>query len=715
MSINLDEVHSFEEVLRIFPDSRILVIGDVMLDRFVYGEVKRISPEAPAAVINAEVPEEIVGGAANAAINIASLGAQCELIGVVGQDSAATVLEKLLENRNVRASFVRTSKRCTTVKMRFVANLHNTHMLRADWEDSSALDPELEDELLRRIKAAVAEADGVLISDYAKGVLTPRILEYVFETARDQGKPVVVDPKGNNFGKYKGVTTLTPNVSEVCDAVGRKVANEDQSLVEAGRQILSVTDADFLLITRSEKGILIVEKNGSFEGFPATGQKVIDVSGAGDTLAASFLLALVSGAGHRNAARLANIAAGIIVGLRGTATIPLAELKSALLSRIPVSEDTKVFGDWADLVVRVDEWRREGLTVGFTNGCFDLVHPGHVHALKSARALCDRLVVGINSDASVQRLKGPTRPIQSQDARAIVLSAFGFVDAVAVFDEQTPLSLIQAVKPTVLVKGADYTASQVVGKEFVESYGGRVELISLVPDASTSNLVKRAQAPVERKSVIPPYHLMIRAGKMVTAECESKLKQGALFLDRDGVVNVDTGYVGRVADLRIINDTAAMIAEFNRAGIPVVLVSNQSGVSRGYFDWPAVCQVDDAVASGLSDHGAHLDLVLYSGAHAELAATGSDFRKPAPGMFFTAAKLLAIDLSRSVLIGDKISDLEAAAAAGLIRGILIAPEGNSEELGKLNSKFPLLEAQSQSEHTLALTEALNYLSAVNSL
>ena len=482
---------SFEHVLDLFGQKRLLVVGDIMLDRFVYGTVSRISPEAPAPVINTAPPEEVIGGAGNVARNVAALGAACDIVAVVGRDDAAFCIHRhLASHPGISPVLVEAPYRVTTVKTRFVAYLHNTHLLRADTEETTPVGAEIEDAILAAVEGRLAGADAVVLSDYGKGMLTPRVISGVISAAQRARKPVIVDPKGIDYSRYRGATALTPNVGELAQAMGRPVRNEPKALAAAAGALIETVGCDTLLVTRGERGVLVVARDGSAATFDATAKRVIDVSGAGDTLVAGFALGIVSDAGPVNAARLANAAAGIVVSKKGTSQVTLNELRDVLLSRPHFALREKVH-DLGTIQDCIAGWRKEGLTVGFTNGCFDLLHPGHVQLLCEARSYCDRLVVGLNSDASVKRLKGPERPIQPQAARSIVLAGLAFVDAVILFGEDTPLELLGSIKPDVLVKGADYSIDQVVGRDLVESYGGKVVLVELVPDTSTTLIVKR--------------------------------------------------------------------------------------------------------------------------------------------------------------------------------------------------------------------------------
>jgi D-beta-D-heptose 7-phosphate kinase/D-beta-D-heptose 1-phosphate adenosyltransferase len=486
---------SFETVLDQFCRKRVLVVGDIMLDRFVYGTVSRISPEAPAPVINTAAPEEVIGGAGNVARNIAALGAACDIVAVVGRDDAAQCIRRHLATYpGITPLLVEASGRVTTVKTRFVAYLHNTHLLRADTEETTPVGGETEDAIMAAVEDRLSGADVVVLSDYSKGMLTPRAISGIMSASQRARKPVIVDPKGINYTRYRGATALTPNVGELAQALGRPINNDEKSLKAAAQSLIEQVGCDSVLVTRGERGVLIVARDGDATSFDATAKRVVDMSGAGDTLVAGFALGIVSDAGLANAARLANAAAGIAVAKKGTSQVTANELRDVLLSRphFELREKIHRVGTIEDCVAA---WRQQGLTVGFTNGCFDLLHPGHVQLLCEARSHCDRLVVGLNSDTSVQRLKGPDRPIQPEAARSIVLAGLAFVDAVILFAQDTPLELIATIKPDVLVKGADYSIDQVVGRDVVESYGGKVVLVELVPDTSTTAIVKRLKAP----------------------------------------------------------------------------------------------------------------------------------------------------------------------------------------------------------------------------
>ncbi len=473
----------------------VLCVGDLMLDGYVYGEVERISPEAPAPVLAVKREELIIGGAGNVARNIATLGASCAFVGVIGDDPEGQILRSEFAQHAdlIDAHLVVDPTRPTTRKLRFVSEHHSTHLLRADWELVQPLTAAAEADVIAAVLAALPRAGAVVLSDYGKGVLSGTVVRAVIEAARRLGKPMIVDPKYGDYRVYRGTTLITPNRKELAEAT-RMPAGSDAELAAAAEALRQMVDGEAVLVTLSEHGMTLLERGRTAVHVPAYAVKVLDVSGAGDTVVAAMAAFLVAGAGFEEAMRAANAAASVVVGKRGTATASGAELRARILPEASLAPEQKIVVDWAALDQRLDGWRMEGLRIGFTNGCFDLLHPGHVKLLAQARAASDRLVVGLNTDASVRRLKGDGRPVQNQAARAEVLAALAAVDVVVLFDEDTPLELIRRVRPTVLVKGADYRREQVVGREVVEADGGEVILVDLVPGYSTSEIVARSRA-----------------------------------------------------------------------------------------------------------------------------------------------------------------------------------------------------------------------------
>jgi D-beta-D-heptose 7-phosphate kinase/D-beta-D-heptose 1-phosphate adenosyltransferase len=483
----------FDALSHAIASQTVLCVGDLMLDEFVYGEVSRISPEAPAPVIAVQRSETNIGGAGNVARNIASLGARCIFVGLVGEDDTGAQLKTALSREGlIESVLVRDSTRPTTRKVRFVSEHFSTHMLRADWELAQPASADVEQKLIDAILPLLPRADIVLLSDYAKGVLTARVIRNVIDAARKLGKRVIVDPKSANFAIYRGATLLTPNRKEFAEAT-RSRADSDKSIADAAQDAMQLADCEAILVTQSERGMTLVPRNGEAIHVPAHPVKVRDVSGAGDTVAAALAVALAAGADWENALRMANAAAAVAIGKKGTASVTSAELRRRILPHAFLAAEEKIVSDGGDLDAQLRDWRKQDLRIGFTNGCFDILHPGHVKVLTAARGACDRLIVGLNSDASVKRLKGKGRPVQDERARAEVLAALEAVDLVVIFEEDTPIGLITAIKPSVLVKGGDYTREQVVGREVVEAHGGEVLLVDVLPGFSTTSLVDRAR------------------------------------------------------------------------------------------------------------------------------------------------------------------------------------------------------------------------------
>lgn len=489
---------NYETVFERLPDQTVLCVGDLMLDDFVYGDVSRVSPEAPVPVIAVTREEKVIGGAGNVARNVASLGARCIFVGVIGDDEAARTIRSALGSFRgaIEADLVTDPARPTTRKLRFVSEHYSSHLLRADWEQASPVSADIESALLTHIEAAVPRADAVILSDYAKGVLTHRVIRTLIARAKDLGKPVIVDPKGRDYTIYRGATLITPNRKELADATRMPVADAVETAAAAA-ELARLVEAKAVLVTLSEDGMLLHVEDAPPVHVPAYPVRVRDVSGAGDTSVAVLGVLLAMGAGFEPAMRAANAAASVVVGKRGTATVSAMELRSRILPAAALAAEEKIVFDWAVADDKVREWRAQGLRIGFTNGCFDLLHPGHVKVLTAARGACDRLVLGLNSDASVTRLKGEGRPIQDVHARADVLAALEAVDLVVVFEEDTPIELIRRIRPNVLVKGGDYRKEDVVGGDIVEAGGGEVILVDMVPGHSTSRIVKRSAIPVE--------------------------------------------------------------------------------------------------------------------------------------------------------------------------------------------------------------------------
>jgi D-beta-D-heptose 7-phosphate kinase / D-beta-D-heptose 1-phosphate adenosyltransferase len=476
-----------------FAGTRIVCLGDIMLDRFAYCETERISPEAPVPVLLLKRTQGMLGGAGNVARNIAALGGTAILVGLLGCDPAGAEVAALVRGTaGLVDAHVASAGRPTICKTRYVAA--HQQIVRIDEETVGEPDAAEEAALRAAFARSLAEADAVILSDYGKGVLGARLVGFAIERARAAGVAVYVDPKSEDFGRYRGATCITPNLKELALAARLPVASEAE-VIAAATKVMHDAAAAAILAKRSDQGMVLVEASGAVHVESSRAREVYDVTGAGDTVIAVLALAHAGGEPLAAAMRLANTAAGIVVSKLGTATVELDEL---MLERSRDVRDR----DWpqakyynlAELTALVRRWRERGLVVGFTNGCFDIVHAGHIALLAAARAACDRLVVALNSDAGAGRLKGPQRPVNPLRDRCAVIAAVGSVDAVISFDEDTPLELIRRLKPDVLVKGADYTLATVVGAEEVQAAGGRVVLVDLVDGRSTSATITRLRA-----------------------------------------------------------------------------------------------------------------------------------------------------------------------------------------------------------------------------
>lgn len=466
---------------------RVLCLGDCMLDRFVYGQVSRISPEAPVPVFQETQATMMPGGAANVVANIGTYKGLVDFISVIGTDpEAGILLETLKDHPHITPHLIKETARPTTVKTRFITN--SQHLLRVDKEACTDILPETRQQILSLFKELITACDIVLFSDYNKGFFTPGLTQQLIKIAQSCKKPVVIDPKGSNYKKYDGATILTPNRSELKAATGLPVTT-DADIEKAARHLIQSYNLDTVLVTRSEAGMSLITAEKAHH-IATEAKQVYDVSGAGDTSVATLTLALACGIELKNACEIANVAAGIVVGKSGTATVYQEELLSDLIRKYNSHLPEKL-SDLETAQRLVQQWKNVGKKIGFTNGCFDLIHPGHITLLKKAKQLCDVLIVGLNSDASVKLLKGEQRPIQNEQARAAVLSALGDTDLILIFSEPTPLHLIETLKPDILIKGSDYTINQVVGAGIVQACGGKVALIDLVPDFSTTNIVNK--------------------------------------------------------------------------------------------------------------------------------------------------------------------------------------------------------------------------------
>lgn len=467
--------------------ARVLVVGDVLLDRFVEGQVTRISREAPVPVLKFRRTQSHLGGACNVAANIVATGGTVTLAGLVGEDAAAAELRALCSGFDrLTAAFVVDPDRRTAVKTRYLSGWHQ--LLCIDDDDPRPATAAISARIAAVASAAIAASNVVVLSDYARGALDDLTIATLISAARRAGKPVVVDPRRSTAASFAGATLLTPNIDEMTAFTGIR-ADTDETAESACRRLMDMANIDAVLLTRGAAGMTLVEKGSTGASHVrAEAQQVFDVTGAGDTVVATIASAVAAGAPLVDAVHLANTAAGIVVTKPGTATALPQELAAAL-----GSARGDGVGDRREAVERVRLWRSLGLKVGFTNGVFDLLHRGHLHSLTEARRRCDRLIVGLNADASVRRLKGEGRPVQDEEARAAVLAALRTVDLVVIFAEDTPEELIRAIGPDCLFKGADYAGKEIPGAAFVRETGGSVELVPLLEGHSTTGTVARVR------------------------------------------------------------------------------------------------------------------------------------------------------------------------------------------------------------------------------
>ena len=466
----------------------VLCIGDVMLDRFISGDVERISPEAPIPILQIKNEKIMLGGAGNVARNISSLGGSVRFISVIGEDTAGEDIEKMLLNDlSLDVHLVVDPSRTSSQKSRFVAG--NQQMLRADMETVHPVSDEIANIILEIAEEELPECGALMLSDYGKGVLSDDVLSRLINLARGQNKPVIIDPKGSDYSCYKGAMLITPNRKELEYATGMQT-NTDTNIIDACNHLISTAGIEGVLVTRSSDGMSLIMRDQDAWHLPADARAVFDVSGAGDTVAAAISLSLAAGGGLKNAATLANSAAGIVVGKVGTATVQMIEVLSTL-SDGKINPATHPVLDDKSALRQISAWQTQGLSVGFTNGCFDILHNGHQFLLQQAADSCDKLIVAINTDASVRKLKGDDRPVNNEINRAVLLSSLKMVDAVILFDDKTPLRLIQLLRPNVLIKGADYEENKIVGADFVKAHGGRVVRAKLTDGLSTTETIAR--------------------------------------------------------------------------------------------------------------------------------------------------------------------------------------------------------------------------------
>jgi len=477
---------SLKIILEKIAKTNILVIGDSMLDNYIIGNVERISPEAPIPIMKIEENFFIPGGAGNVALNLSKFGIKSYFISLVGKDDAGKKLIKLLKlSKNIKTNIVIDEFRKTSIKTRYIGN--SQQLLRTDEETTSKMSREVEKQIFQCYVKAIKNSDVVIISDYGKGIFLGNFCQRIIKLALDLKKNVIVDPKNNDFSQYKGAYCITPNIKEAYLATNVNV-RDNYTAEKCGLYIIEKNWSKTVLLTRGKEGLSIIEKSNQTH-FKADTEEVYDVSGAGDTVVAFFASAIAAKLDTHTAAELANLAAGIVVKKSGAATVNIEEMLLASKKKYGNKFKNKHF-DRVSIKQKISEWKINNLNIGFTNGCFDLLHSGHIETLKQASSVCDKLIVGINSDSSIRKIKGEKRPIQDEKSRLSIVSSLSMIDAVVLFNENTPLKLIKLIKPDFLIKGEDYKTSEIVGASTISKWGGKIVRTKLVKNRSTTKLIE---------------------------------------------------------------------------------------------------------------------------------------------------------------------------------------------------------------------------------
>lgn len=485
-------MNNMNDLIGNFAAAKVLLIGDIMLDRFIYGGVGRISPEGPIPILSIQRENEMLGGAGNVLANMQALGCQCDIISVIGADAAGATIKGLIsQNRGL----IEDVNRPSILKTRYIAQ--NQQLLRVDHEKSLAISPEIEKQILDKATALVKDKKVLVLSDYGKGILTDGLTKGLIKLAEDNNIIVIVDPKGKDFSKYAGATIITPNKKELSEAVNNCAVSSDQDVELAAKNIIENYNIQAVIATRSEDGISVIGHEAPLH-IGTKAQEIYDVSGAGDTVVATVAVALAAGADFAQAAELANIAGGLVVAKMGTAIITKEELQDAACNALQSSSFISPVLDEELAKMQIQKWQDKGLKIGLTNGCFDILHYGHVNYLARARERCDKLIVALNHDDSVRLLKGPSRPINDQNARAAVIASLGACDMVVFFgasgadEDNTPSALVSVLKPDIFFKGGDYTIEQLPEGQIVLNYGGQVDIMPLYDGYSTTDIIEKS-------------------------------------------------------------------------------------------------------------------------------------------------------------------------------------------------------------------------------
>ncbi len=488
-------MHELQSFLGKIKDVPVLIAGDLMLDTFVYGNVDRISPEGPIPVLSVEKETRMLGGAGNVLSNLSALGAKPVLLSVIGDDAQGLLVRDMAEAMGADcAGLVSDPSRPTILKTRYVAQ--GQQLLRTDFEKTHAIDPSLEEKILQTAQEKIKSVKAVVLSDYGKGFFKGTLLAQLIALANRAGIPVLVDPKGDDFSIYRGADIVTPNRKELALATKTQNLKSDEEIVGAAQRVIAHCGIKHVVATRSEDGMSVIGEGGDVLHLRTTAREVYDVSGAGDTVMATIAACLAAGMELQSAARLANLAGGIAVSKSGTAPVGMQELKSALSDN---RQNISSLATWNDAANKIKSWQEQGLVVGMTGGCFDILHYGHVTYLNDARAKCDRLVVALNHDASIRLLKGPSRPVNDEVARSEVMGALVSVDMVVLFGaetagaDNTPCALLDAVRPDIFFKGGDYTVESLPETKTVQGYGGQVQIMPVYQGYSTTGIIEKAR------------------------------------------------------------------------------------------------------------------------------------------------------------------------------------------------------------------------------
>ncbi len=488
-------MNDFNQLIKDLGKGKILLIGDIMLDQYIKGTVRKISPEGPIPVLNITSENQVLGGTGNVLANLCALGVKAICIGLIGNDDNGQIIRNKISSFGANTdNIISNDEKPTIVKTRFVSQ--NQQLLRVDRENTATISTAIKDDILTRAKNEIHDASILILSDYGKGLLSPDLIQSLIHMAKDNNVPVLVDPKGSDYTIYKGATIITPNRNELSQSTNNMATATDNDIEIAANILIQQCHIDYVFATRSEDGISVIPRDGTPTHLRTKSIEVYDVSGAGDTVVAVTAAALAAGGDLIDAAKIANIAGALVVAKSGTATVTVSEIENYIQKNAPKILGAKSLEETKD---QIDKWQAKGLKVGFTNGCFDILHYGHVNYLARAKEKCDRLVIGLNHDKSVKILKGETRPINDQNARAAVMAALSSVDAVVYFGadveggDNTPCAIVDALKPDIFMKGGDYTIDQLPEGKVVQSYGGQVKIMPLYDGYSTTNIIEKSK------------------------------------------------------------------------------------------------------------------------------------------------------------------------------------------------------------------------------